>query len=323
MQPTRTIAALLVAAVPALGAAPAHALVTSWPADENSNSLVVPPSVFEGVPQLSISTSTRTNGCSGVLLSTGLHVLTAAHCVPGTATSATATFHTAAGNVVVTGSTFTVKPGWDGNVAHGNDLAIIALDQKAPVAGYDIYRSLDLPAGQVVELAGYGRTGNGATGSTLSNSALRWGTNTFDVKDPTIVGEPYLFDFDNNTVAQDTLGAGSYDFRDPVTGQRHLGTGNTEVLTASGDSGGPSFIDGLLAGIHSFIASPGMPFDFDNTPLDGTYGELGGDTRVAFYAGWIDSVVRPVPEPDTGLLTSAGLLALLAFVCKRRKSFRP
>jgi secreted trypsin-like serine protease len=293
--------------------------VTSWPADQNSNSLVVPPSLFDGVPQLSISTSTRTSGCSGVLLSTGLHVLTAAHCVPGTATSATATFHTAAGNAVVSGSKFTVQPGWDGNVAHGNDLAIITLDQKAPVAGYDLYRSLDLPAGKLVELAGYGRTGNGETGSTLPNSALRWGTNTFDVMDATIAGAPYLFDFDNNTEAQDTLGSSFYNFRDPVTGQRHLGTGNTEVLTASGDSGGPSFIDGMLAGIHSFIASPGMPFDFDSTPLDGTYGELGGDTRVAFYAAWIDTVVRPVPEPQTGVLTGAGLLALLALVHKRRQ----
>lgn len=307
--------AWLVVAMVGLLAPRAHALVTSWPAGENFNSLVTPPSRFDGVPQLSISTPARTGSCSGVLLAGGLHVLTAAHCVPAAATSAAATFHTATGNVVVTGNTFTVMPGWDGNVAHGDDLAIITLEHKAPVVGYEIYRTLELPAGAIVELAGYGSTGNGATGATVANSALRWGTNTFDVVDTTITGSPYLFDFDNGTEAQDTLGSSFYNY----TGQRRLGTGDTEVLTASGDSGGPSFIGGMLAGIHSFIASPGMPFDFDNIPLNGTFGELGGDTRLAFYAGWIDSVVRPVPEPHTWALTGVGLLGLLGLARIRRR----
>jgi hypothetical protein len=83
-------------------------------------------------------------------------------------------------------------------------------------------------------------------------------------------------------------------------------------MLATGDSGGPSFIGTQLAGIHSFIFSPGAPYDLSQA-TNSSFGEIAGDTRLANYAEWIDSVVGPVPEPHTWALVRAGLLALLVF----------
>jgi secreted trypsin-like serine protease len=85
------------------------------------------------------------------------------------------------------------------------------------------------------------------------------------------------------------------------TGYRDL-----EIGIAPGDSGGPGFIDGKIAGVHSF----GFTYfcgGFTNAPdatcgLDSSFGEMSGDARVSSYAGWIDDQVAngvdtPIPEP--------------------------
>jgi len=59
--------------------------------------------------------------------------------------------------------------------------------------------------------------------------------------------------------------------------------------------------------VHSFGATYGMPWDIDNF-LNSTFGELGGDTRVAEVAGWIDSLLYvPVPVPGAVYLFASGL----------------
>ena len=82
-----------------------------------------------------------------------------------------------------------------------------------------------------------------------------------------------------------------------------LGLGNDEVMSAPGDSGGPSFINGQVAGITSYglrlsrrTGRPPRTSDVDNQ-LNSSYGEFGIDTRVSFFSGWIDANLTAVPPP--------------------------
>jgi hypothetical protein len=238
--------------------------------------------------------------CSGALLWTGLHVLTAGHCVPAVQPDARISFPRA--GLTVRSAQATLHPGWSGRIDGGNDLAVLTLAQRVAVQGYRLYRGDRLPApGTTVILAGYGDTGTGAA-IRGSEGALHWGTNTYDLVYGRIPGAPYLFDFDDGDPARDMLGQ---RFQVP-----HLGTGPGEAFIARGDSGGPSFIDGLLAGIHSFLFSYGPPIDADGV-VNSSFGEGGGDTRIAFYAPWIDSVATaPIPEPGTCALLAAGLIVV-------------
>ncbi len=59
------------------------------------------------------------------------------------------------------------------------------------------------------------------------------------------------------------------------------GLGNAEANTAPGDSGGPSFVNGRIAGVTSY----GL---FGNA----AFGDISQHTRVSAFAGWIDSYLR-------------------------------
>ena len=68
---------------------------------------------------------------------------------------------------------------------------------------------------------------------------------TFDVFPGWTGGDKVLFsDFDDGTAAHDAFGL--------FFGLNGLGQGADEVSTSSGDSGGPSFINGQIAGVTSF-----------------------------------------------------------------------
>jgi secreted trypsin-like serine protease len=285
-------------------ASTAEALVLA----EDPAAAVVAPGAMEGVPKV--------GSCGGALLWDRMHVLTAAHCSPASGGTADVTFVTAHGNVVI-GATATVNPGWNSTlgVNGGNDLAILTLSSIAPTNGHQIYRSTPLNGPTPIELAGYGAFGTGGTGATsAADGNLRVGTNTYDViYSPSvggIAGGPYLFDLDDGSATHDAVGG--------AFAVHNLGTGDTEAMLARGDSGGPSFIDGMLAGIHSFVLNPGPTFLTAGAGI-GSFGWIGGDTRVAYYAGWIDSVVG-VPEPRSWVLIGVGLVELLAAMRRRRAS---
>ena len=273
---------------------------------------------YSGVAKLAFGGT----GCSGALLSDGLHLLTAAHCVAPNGvfsfSSGTAQFAITPGANVYTGvldsvaiTSVLVHPGWTGNfITGGNDLAIVTLASIAPAgaARYGLY-SGTADVGAVATKSGWGLTGTGLTGST---GGLEWrvGQNlwdtTLDFIEPSGSNKVLVYDFDDGSLLRDLF------FR---FGFINAGLGSQEIMAAPGDSGGPSFIGGQIAGIASFRYTYGTGFgDVDNV-ANSSFGEMGGDTRVASFNSWI---LSSIPEPASGWLYLAGLLTV-GFVARRKR----
>src|SRR3972149_3833426 len=74
-------------------------------------------------------------------------------------------------------------------------------------------------------------------------------------------------------------------------GINDLGLGAAlEVCAAPGDSGGPTFLNGMIAS----VVTGGITFSGAQDVLPGlnsSFGDFGMDTRVSVYADWIDGVV--------------------------------
>ncbi len=286
-------------------ALPAQAIVsTSAP----SNWLATDSS-FDAVARLVVNGSTS---CSGSLLAGGTHVLTAAHCVTGSggalnASSITLSFDGGAVTARVSSAAqVSVLVGWNGVLGENDDLALLRLDSAVTaISGYQVWAGSAL--GKTVVLAGYGYSGVGSVGysSASGTSTLHWGENEYDaLYSPAGTA---LYDFDNGDAARSSIGS--------------LGLGSTEALIGPGDSGGPSFVEAangslLLVGVHSFGARlTNARYDINNA-LNGSYGELGGDTTLdsAATRSWLYSVaqVSAVPEPASALLLAAGGALLAA-----------
>jgi hypothetical protein len=223
------------------------------------------------------------------------------------------------------------------------------LAELAPAGAeqYDIYRGKD-EVGQIFTKVGYGSFGIGDTGEDPNSPKVfpaLSGQNRFDAFGEAfdsvfksvdsdfkgIVSESQLlFDFDNGFAANDAFGV--------HFGINDLGVPK-EVNIAPGDSGGPAFIgNNLIAGISSyntsdrilFPAGPLTDTDIDDLnsdgsldPINSSFGEFSGDTRVSTYASFIDRAIAgkarsaipttSVPEPSViqGILASLGLGILL------------
>lgn len=295
----RVLAAACLCAVPAL------AIVT---ADDPANHVVNPGSVFDGVGAL----VSPLGNCTGTLLSTGIHILTAAHCVtesgtttPFAAGAITIRFDLPGGPQTYTGATLFVNPGYVPlGPGYTSDLAILQLSALVdPLAQrYGLYSGSETG---ITYLVGYGRRGTGDTGSVpgTSGSVKRSGQNELDATDPS--AGLLVYDFDNGLPANNVFGS---------TG---LGTAN-EVTIAQGDSGGPAFIQSAgiyrIVGVNTVSGCPGPGIDFDGScdqnpaVSNGTFGELGGAIRVSLHSDWINSIVVDIPEPSTLTLIGLGLV---------------
>lgn len=266
--------------------------------------LVSPGTGYDGVAQLSLGGFWGTS-CTGGLLGTGAHILTAAHCLTDDFGSldiwdGTATFELSTGDLNLSIADIFVHEDWTGDLLNGYDIAILELTDVAPetVDRYDIYRTND-EIGKIGDKVGYGRTGNGNIGDELWSDRKRHGQNRYDASGD-LFDQHYLisdhvtdallaYDFDNGLSANDAFG---YWFGDDYA---DLGLGFNEVNSAPGDSGGPTFIDGAIAGITSF----GLRFPFSDIDyaLNSSFGEFSFDTRVSSYTNWIDDILTSWQPP--------------------------
>ncbi len=281
-----------------------------------------PGGAFDGVTQLTLNRSDGTFSCSGTLMGNGREVLTAAHCVTDDAgnmvtNSVTANFQLTSGSLALGASTFTVHPNWNGDFGIGYDLALITLNDFAPagIPRHDIFRGAN-EVGQVVAKAGYGKSGNGNDGDILGTGTKRAGTNLYDTLGDVfeavgginpLPGAQLAYDFDDGTSTHDAFGF--FGAALSATGLNDLGVGSDEVMSAPGDSGGPTFIGDLVAGITSYGlrldlrgGKPPRTSDTDKQ-LNSSFGEFAVDTRVSFFADWIDAnLTAPPPPPPPPLL---------------------
>jgi Ca2+-binding RTX toxin-like protein len=273
--------------------------------------LVQPGQGFDGVVRLD-----GDGTCTGALLQDGLHILTAAHCfdindstpnLNPDPSKLSIVFDLPSGQKTVAVAQIFVHPGYTAGNDDDNDLAIVRLAQSAPneAERYDLYTETN-EIGKTFTRVGYGVSGTGSKGEIKDEegSIKRFGSNTYDALGDvytqvaaTLPGEPLkpnnssglqlAYDFDNGTATNDALGR---DF-----GLVNLGV-DREVGTSRGDSGGPAFIDGKIAGVASYGISTGADIDFvsgdaakdsNNT----SFGELFADARVSSYLGWIGATL--------------------------------
>lgn len=254
---------------------------------------------FDGVVRVAVGGYYGT----GVLLYDGHAVLTSAHLFANTTSgSVSVFFETTAGNQTVTASRVTSLPTYDAT-QDNNDLAIVWLSSSAPVTAerYSLYRSSD-EIGQSLTMVGYGLPGTGATGelTNYSGSPIRLkASNQFDADAGTLKswlgsgmgwtptpGTQLIADFDNGTTPQDALGR--------LINLPGTGLGQDEGLIAPGDSGGPAFINGQVAGIASYtssLVSGGVHPDIDSV-TNSSFGEIAAWQRVSYYQQWIDQSLR-------------------------------
>ncbi|WP_114971929.1 trypsin-like serine protease [Rhodoferax ferrireducens] len=253
---------------------------------------------FDGVVRVAVGGYYGT----GVLLYDGHAVLTAAHLFTHGSTAASVTFETTVGSQTATASRVALQPTYDATQGN-NDLAIVWLSSSAPVTAerYSLYRGSD-EIGQSLTMVGYGLPGMGATGelTNYSGGPLRLkASNQFDADAGTLKsglgsamswtpmpGTQLIADFDNGTTHQDALGR--------LIIRPGTGLGQDEGLITPGDSGGPAFISGQVAGIASYTASlvsGGVHPDIDSVS-NSSFGEVAAWQRVSYYQQWIDQSLR-------------------------------
>ena len=252
---------------------------------------------FDGVVRVSAGGYYGT----GVLLYDGQAVLTAAHLLANTSDKPLVHFETTAGTQTLSSTSVLVHPGYDSS--SNNDLALVWLSRPAPLSAerYTLYRSAD-EIGQVGTLVGYGRPGTGASGapSTYTGDPIRQKASNLMEADTALLKRAYgsalgwtplpgsqlMADFDSGQAQTDALGL--------FLNIHDLGLGASEGVITPGDSGGPLFMSGKVAGIASYSTSlnlNGHSPDADGV-ANGSYGELAVWQRVGYYEQWIDQNLR-------------------------------
>jgi hypothetical protein len=247
-------------------------------------------------------------------------------------------------------SDYFVNPEYTGDVVDQNDIAVLRLADYAPefATAYGLYTGEI--EGEAFNIAGYGlrSTGGGSVGTSdpfgLGPGRLREGDNRYDFRlgdddfggfftdaqgenlfgGTADIAFSYLSDFDNGLAANDAscLLAGDFGLSGPK--YCNLGVGAREVGIAGGDSGGPGFVDGLLASVNSY----GLTFcpqygDIDGTceedgaVLNTSFGEFSGYVPIFLHTGFIQAAMA-APEPGAWTLLIVGF-GMTGAALRRRK----
>jgi hypothetical protein len=257
-----------------------------------------------------------------------------------------------------------IRTGAAAGTLGGSDIALVYLQGAAPAdrAVYSIYRGaaeIDTVNTKVgAGSRGFGQTGAFSPENSTSGSfdgRKRFGNNMYEYTFKDVFGQDLgvdengkqladadsvlLFDFDSGLAVNDIFGR-LRELNPAFLSKRQTGVvgpdGLVEVNTAPGDSGGPTFVNGLIAGITSFGFSSnflfneecGAPGNVDTargpTRANGaagsctnsSFGEISADTRVSYFAAFIDAGLAGqvaktnVPVPASGLLLGLGLLGI-------------
>jgi hypothetical protein len=268
--------------------------------------IVQPGTGLDGVVQI---LGIDNHSCSGSLLITGRHILTVAHCVTDefgqpdyiSPSEYTVYFNLPSGKVSIPVSQIYIHPEWYSDTNYNNDIAILELSQPAPESAnrYEIYTGFD-EIGQTIQKVGYGGVATGNLGQNVESdivSTKRIGLNRYDTFGEFFNKYPYyynmqpgkqlVYDFDNGLPQNDAFGQ---EF-----GIQDLGLGLSEIGISPGDSGGPAFINGKIAGLTS-TSFPSAKAGVDVTnSLDSSFGEYASDTRVSVFVDWINQIINPFP----------------------------
>lgn len=175
-----------------------------------------------------------------------------------------------------------------GNPTIFHDIALLRFDDPLPGAmALPILGSAPLASGDLVTLAGFGRSGFGSYGYTTQASLVtrRLGGNTIGSLQSNASGDGVLY---------------RYTFHDPSS---PFSLGNDiETLIGPGDSGGPALRAAgdhwELVGINTFVEGSG-----------GRFGDIGGGVALDPYWDWVFTTTG-IPEPQTLtlLMLASGLL---------------
>ena len=138
-----------------------------------------------------------------------------------------------------------------------HDLALVRVAEPFGLDWYPPLSSGQETLGATVSVAGYGMTGRLSTGHTHGDGALRAGTGR-------------IVRFERGCIVLPAMRGGS-----PLP-----------LCIAPGDSGGPLFVAGRLAGINSFTMK-----DVDGTRTRSRVGEESAHTRVSLYHDWFHDVM--------------------------------
>lgn len=241
---------------------------------------------------------------------------------------------------------YDVHSGYTGEVIDQNDIAVLLMSDAAPewATSYGLYTgALD---DQRFNVAGYGLRsdiggnagrGDGSTAAT-NTGRLRQGDNRYDYRwgdaafagfftDRDSTGENFfgtaevehswVSDFDNGRATNDTscrialavagAAANNASYCD-------TGLGAMEVGVASGDSGGPNFINGRISAVNSYGLSFGGNFGDIRAGLNSSFGEFSGYVPVNIHTDFIAASM--VSEPSALAL---GLLGLAGVAASRRR----